>query len=460
MQQKRHTASTNPQVIWHPFTQMKEWEGESHTVIVEGKGVYLKDREGKQYLDGSSSIWVNLHGHRKKEIDAALIAQIKKISHSTLLGLSNLPAETFAKQLIKIAPDGLTKLFYSDNGSTAVEVALKIAFGFWKHQGLPKKRKFISFENAYHGDTIGAVSVGGIPLFHEVYRPLLFDTIKVPAPYCYRCPLHLTYPKCEMACVNEVEKVIAVHHHEVAGLVIEPKVYAAAGMITAPAGYLKKIRALCTKYNILMVADEVAVGFGRTGKMFACEHEKVSPDMMALSKGITGGYMPLAATLTTQKIYDAFLGDYDEFKTFFHGHSYTGNPLGCAAAIANLEIFEKEGVLKKLQSKILFMKKKIAPWKRWCHVGEIRQSGMMVGIELVMNKKDKMAYPWNFRIGKKICDEAKKNGVLLRPLGNIIVLMPPLSITENEIEKLTQVVGVAIRQVTGVNSPPLDAEAL
>jgi len=429
---------------------MQEWAQESPTIIVEGVGVFLKDLYGKIYLDGSSSIWVNLHGHRKKQIDDALIAQIKKLSHSTLLGLTNLPAIELAEKLVKIAPAGLTKVFYSDNGSTAVEVALKIAFGYFKHQGTPEKRKFITFSDAYHGDTLGSVSLGGMPLFHDFYKPLLFETIKVPAPYCYRCPLALTYPSCKMACVDEVEKILSAHHHEVAGLIVEPKVQAAAGMITAPMGHLKKIRELCTRYNILMIADEVAVGFGRTGKMFACEQEGVSPDMMVLSKGITGGYMPLAATLTTQTIYDAFLGDYSEFKTFFHGHSYTGNPLGCAAAIANLEIFEKEAVLKKLKPKIALFKEKLASWKRWKHVGEIRQEGMMIGIELVTNKKTKTPYPLTLRVGKKICDEAKKNGVLLRPLGNVIVLMPPLSISIREIKKLLLVVGAAVKRITSM----------
>ncbi|MBI3359215.1 MAG: aminotransferase class III-fold pyridoxal phosphate-dependent enzyme, partial [Nitrospirae bacterium] len=287
------------QFIWHPFTQMQEWEKESPTIIVEGNGVFLKDLHGKIYLDGSSSIWVNLHGHRKKQIDDALIAQIQKLSHSTLLGLSNLPAIQLAEKLVKIAPSGLTKVFYSDNGSTAVEAALKIAFGYFQHRGTPKKRKFITFSNAYHGDTIGSVSLGGIPLFHDFYKPLLFERFVAPAPYCYRCPLGLTYPSCQMACVDEVEKTLSTHHHEVAALVIEPRVQAAAGMITAPMGHLKKIRELCTRYNVLMIADEVAVGFGRTGKMFACEHEGVSPDIMALAKGITGGFLPLAATLTT-----------------------------------------------------------------------------------------------------------------------------------------------------------------
>jgi adenosylmethionine-8-amino-7-oxononanoate transaminase len=439
-------AGKDHQYIWHPFTQMKEWVRTDPTIIVEGKGDTLTDIDGKTYLDGSSSIWVNLHGHRKKQIDQAIIAQINKLAHSTLLGLSNIPAISLAEKLIRIAPAGLTKLFYSDNGSTAVEIALKMAFGFWKHRGQPQKKKFITFSSAYHGDTLGAVSLGGMDLFHEFYRPLLFDTIKVPAPYCYRCPINLAYPSCQMACIDEAEKVMAAHHHEVAGLVIEPIIQAAAGMIAAPNGYLKKIRALCTKYNILMIADEVATGFGRTGKMFACEHEKVSPDLMALAKGITGGYLPLAATLTTQAIYDAFLGDYAEFKTFFHGHSYTGNPLGCAAGIANLEVFEKGAVLKKLKPKMLFFKKELHRIARWEYVGEVRQAGMMVGIELVADKKNKTPFPLMLRVGHLVCEEAKNNGVLLRPLGNVIVLMPPLSLSLRHLKKLMSVVEGAIKE--------------
>ncbi len=443
-------AHQDQQFIWHPFTQMKEWEQTPPTIIAEGKGSYLKDIYGKRYLDGSSSIWVNLHGHRKKTIDDALIAQIGKLSHSTLLGLSNLPSIELAEKLIALAPKGLTKLFYSDNGSTAVEVALKLAFGFWKHQGQPEKKRFIAFSSAYHGDTIGSVSLGGIDLFHQFYRPLLFETIPVPNPYCYRCPLSLTYPTCKMACVDEVEKIIAAHHHEVAGLIIEPMVQAAGGMITAPAGHLKKIRELCTRYNILLIVDEVATGFGRTGKMFASEHDGISPDLMAISKGITGGYLPLAATLTTQAIYDAFLGDFSEFKTFFHGHSYTGNPLGCAAGIANLKVFEKENTLKKIQPKIQFLKNARARFRRWKHVGSIRQIGMMVGIELVQDKKTKTAYPLKRRMGHWICEEAKKNGLLLRPIGNVIVIMPPLSISLRELQKLIRILGEAIKKITSL----------
>jgi len=437
------------QYIWHPFTQMKEWEETDPTIIVEGKGVFLKDIQGKRYIDGTSSIWVNLHGHQNKRIDRAIIAQMGKLSHATLLGLSHQPAIQLAEKLVQKAPKGLKKVFYSDNGSTAVEVALKMAFGFFQHKGTPQKRKFISFTSAYHGDTIGSVSLGGIDLFRQFYRPLLFETINAPAPYCYRCPLGLTYPTCKMACVDEVEKIMEAHHHDVAGLVIEPVVLAAAGIITAPDGYLKKIRALCTQYNILLIADEVAVGFGRTGKLFACEHDKVSPDIMAVAKGITGGYLPLAATLTTQAIYDAFLGDYSEFKTFFHGHSYTGNPLGCVAGIANLEIFEKEETLKKIQPKIRFLKEALRGIARWKHVGEVRQAGMMIGIELVADRVNHAPYPLPLRIGHKVCEEAKKNGVLLRPLGNVIPLVPPLSISLRDLKKLVWVVGEAIKKVTG-----------
>ncbi len=444
---------------------MKEWEKETPTIIEKGDGVTLTDIEGKQYLDGTSSLWVNIHGHRNPLINRALIEQIEKISHSTLLGLANLPSIELAKKLIEISPKGksfsgptkLSKVFYSDNGSTAVEIAIKIAFCFWKNQGkrLTKKEKFVSFVNAYHGDTIGSVSLGGIDLFHHTYQSLLFETIKVPAPTCYRCPISLEYPSCNMVCVDEVEKALKQQSHTIAGLIIEPLIQAAAGMLTAPPGYLKKIRALCTKYDILMIADEVATGFGRTGKMFACEHEGVIPDIMALSKGITGGYLPLAATLTTQTIYDAFLGEYSEFKAFFHGHSYTGNPLGCAAAIANLTVFEQDKTLEKLQKKIQFAEKHIKSWKRWRHVGEIRQAGFMIAIELVSDKKKKTPYPMTQRIGGLVCKEAKSRGLLLRPLGNVVVLMPPLSISMSDLERMLGIVGASIKKVTSRRLPEI-----
>jgi len=441
--------------IWHPFTQMKEWETEPPTIIVKGDGVRLTDITGQSYLDGTSSLWVNIHGHGHPDINQALIDQIHNISHSTLLGLANLPSIVLAERLLEIAPvsddapQKLSKVFYSDNGSTAVEIALKMAFVFWRYQEKKpgKKKKFVSFSNAYHGDTIGSVSMGGIDLFHQTYKALLFETIQAPAPTCYRCPIGLEYPSCALACVDEVEKILQAHNEELAGLIIEPLIQAAAGMLTAPPGYLKKIRALCTQYEVLMIADEVATGFGRTGLMFACEHEGVVPDLMALSKGITGGYLPLAVTLTTQKIYDAFLGEYAEFKTFFHGHSYTGNPLGCAAAIANLDIFEKEQTLERLQKKIQFTAKYIAPWKKWAHVGEIRQVGFMIAIELVADKKNKTPYPIEQRIGTLVCREAQSRGLMLRPLVNVIVLMPPLSISMGDLEEMLSITGASIQKV-------------
>jgi adenosylmethionine-8-amino-7-oxononanoate aminotransferase len=432
--------------IWHPFTQMKEWENESPLIIREGAGPYLVDIQGNRYLDGISSIWVNLHGHRNKRIDRALISQLGKIAHTTLLGLSNIPAIKLAKKLAKAAPKGLVKVFYSDNGSTAVEVALKMAFQYWQLKSRPQKQKFVSFINAYHGDTVGSTSVGGIDLFHKRFEPLLFETVRVPYPYCYRCHLNLTYPSCGMACVEEVETLVKNRHDELAGVVIEPQVQAASGIVVSPPGYLARIRKVCSDYNVLMIADEVATGFGRTGKMFACEHENVAPDFMALAKGITGGYLPLAATLTTRSIYDAFLGDYSEFKTFFYGHSYTGNPLGCAAALANLEIFEKEKTMTKVQDKVRLLSKSLEILKEHEHVGEVRQCGMMIGIELVMDKSTKQPYPLVEKKGIRVALAARKHGMLIRPLGNVVVLMPPLSTPNPILAKMVRIVHQSIRE--------------
>ena len=435
------------QYLWHPFTQMKEWEKESPLIIQSGKGPFLIDVHGRRYLDGVSSLWVNLHGHRRKEIDRALISQIRKIAHTTLLGLSNIPAIELASKLLEIAPKGLARVFYSDNGSTAVEVALKMAFQYWQLKSRPKKRKFVSFINAYHGDTLGSVSVGGIDLFHRRFEPLLFETVRVPYPYCYRCHLSLSYPSCGVACLQEVETLIKTRHEELAAVIIEPRVQAAAGMVISPPGYLQKIRKLCNEYQVLMIADEVATGFGRTGKMFACDHEEVVPDLMALAKGITGGYLPLAATLTTQSIYEAFLGNYPEFKTFFHGHSYTGNPLACAAALANLGIFEKEKTLNKIQSKIRRLSLALRSLDQLDHVGDIRQCGMMVGVELVKDKMSREPYPLTENKGTLVAMEARNRGMLIRPLGNVVVLMPPLSTPHSVLARMVQILHGSIRKV-------------
>lgn len=436
--------------LWHPFTQMKEYACSEPLIIERGKGSYLYDIEGRRYLDGVSSLWVLVHGHRKHEIDRAMINQIRKISHSTLLGLSHRPAIELAEKLISIAPAGLTKVFYSDNGSTAVEIALKIAFQYWQQlsPASRKKQRFLSLENAYHGDTIGSVSVGGINLFHSIYKPLLFKTIKSPSPYCYRCSFKLVYPGCGMACLERFVRIVKKHHHQLAACIMEPLVQGAAGMIVFPEGFLREARAVCSRYDVLFIADEVAVGFGRTGRMFACEHERVRPDLMALAKGITGGTLPLAATLATKGIYEAFLGKPEECKTFYHGHTYTGNPVACAAALASLELFEREDVIARLQPKIALLRRRLEKFWNLAHVGDIRQKGFMVGIELVADRKTKAPYPPAARIGHRVILAARERGVVIRPLGDVIVLMPPLSISERELNMLLDVVYDSIREVT------------
>ena len=436
--------------LWHPFTQMQEWETEPPLIIERGQGPYLFDSEGRRYLDGVSSIWVNVHGHRHPALDRALTAQLGKIAHSTLLGLSNPPAIELARALVRIAPRGLTRVFYSDNGSTAVEVALKMAVQYWQQRqpAVQTKTKFVRLRLAYHGDTLGAVSVGNIELFHGRFAPLLFPTLEVDAPYCYRCPLRLTYPACQLACVEPLETVLRERHNEIAGVILEPLVQAAAGMIVAPPDYLTRVRKLCTTYGVLLIADEVATGFGRTGRMFACQHEGITPDLMAVSKGLTGGYMPLAATLTTEEIYRAFLGRFEDWRTFFHGHSYTGNPLGCAVALANIRLFTHTRMLAKLKRKIAALEILLAPLGTLDHVGDIRQIGMMVGIELVRDRATRTPYPPTARIGHHVAMEARRQGLLLRPLGHVMVLVPPLSTPTKELAAMVDILGRAIRAVT------------
>ena len=436
--------------IWHPFTQMQDYVKEKPLIIESGSGCILKDTYGNEYIDGISSLWTNVHGHRKEKLDTAIKKQLDMIAHSTLLGLSNIPAIECAKKLIEIAPEGLSRVFYSDSGSTAVEIALKIAFQYHQQadSGDPNKTKFISLVNAYHGDTIGSVSVGGIDLFHATYKSLLFPSIHVESPYCYQCPFGKSEDSCDFECLKNTEEIMKTHCHEVAAFVIEPLVQGAAGMLVQPPGYLKRIRELCTKYNIIMIADEVAVGFGRTGKMFACEHEEIAPDIMAIAKGISGGYLPLAATLTSEEIYEGFLGEYEELKTFFHGHTYTGNPLACAVSLANMKVFEEEQTLQDLQKKIEYLTNSLRSFISLKHVGEVRQRGFMVGIELVADKKSKEPYPPKEKIGHRVIMEARKHGVIIRPLGDVIILMPPLGISIDELEKLCEAVYKSIQAVT------------
>lgn len=434
--------------VWHPFTQMRDWAKEDPLIIERGEGSYLVDTEGRRYLDGVSSLWVSVHGHRVKEIDRAIKKQLRKIAHSTLLGLGNVPSIELAEKLVKIAPKGLKKVFYSDNGSTAVEIALKMSFQYWEEtRGDSKKRMFISFTGAYHGDTFGSMSVGEIDIFVKKYRPLLFETLRAPYPYCYRCPLDKSYPDCKTACLNEFEKVLKKHAKETAACIIEPLVQGAAGMVTSPPGFLKEVRRLTKKYDVHLIADEVATGFGRTGEMFACDAEAVSPDFLCLAKGLTGGYMPLAATLTTDKVYRAFLGSYDEFKAFFHGHTYTGNPLGCAAAFANIDLFKRisaAGLKKRME---LFAGL-IEGLNGLDHVGDARCRGFMAGVELVEDKAKKKPFPSKRRIGHKVCMEAREGGVIIRNIGDTIILMPPLSIKEAELKRMMRVVHDSIRLST------------
>ena len=434
--------------VWHPFTQMQEWQRDEQIIIERGEGCWLIDTDGNRYLDGVASMWTNVHGHCRRELNDALKEQVDRLEHSTLLGLASEQSIILAARLAEITPVGLDRFFYSDNGSTAMEVAVKMAYQYQVHAGRPERSRFITFRHAYHGDTLGAVSVGGIGIYHTTFKPLMFETLQAPAPYCYRCELGCSRESCNMNCIDAVEELMERNAGLVAGLVIEPLVQGAGGMIVQPAGFLKRVRDLCDRYDILMIADEVATGFGRTGEMFACQHEGVVPDIMAISKGIAAGYLPLAATVTTDKVYSAFLGSYAELKTFFHGHTFTGNPLACAVALKSLQLFQQDNLLAQLQPKIARLKQRLADFKSMPHVGDVRQCGLAAGIELVANRETGTPYPWEDKVGITVCLEARKRGVFSRPLGNTIVIFPPLVISDSELDLLLNVLQDSIRVVT------------
>jgi adenosylmethionine-8-amino-7-oxononanoate aminotransferase len=437
------------QYVWHPFTQMKEYTEADTLVIERGDGCYLIDTEGRKYIDGVSSLWVLVHGHGKKELIEAIDRQSKLLCHSTLLGLANVPSVILAKKLIDIVPPGLSRVFYSDNGSTSVEIALKMAYQYWQQRGEKKRKRFISFTNGYHGDTIGAVSVGGIDLFHKVYGPLLFRTLKAPSPYCYRCPLRLQRDDCGMACTGEFEKLVERYGDQCCAVIIEPLVQGAAGMIVQPEGFLSSIWKIAKKHGLPFIADEVATGLGRTGRMFACNEEEVLPDFLCVAKGITGGYLSLAATVTNEEIFNGFLGKFDEFKTFFHGHTYTGNPLACAVAAENIDLFQKDRLLERVRDHAALLTGYLKKFQGLPHVGEVRQKGFMVGIELVKNRKTKRPYPAGEKVGQRVCREARQRNVIIRPLGDVIVLMPPLGIEPALLEELVQATYESVKAVTG-----------
>jgi adenosylmethionine---8-amino-7-oxononanoate aminotransferase len=432
--------------VWHPFTQMQEWPADEPLVIERAEGNYLIDDLGRRYLDGVSSLWCNVHGHRKKELDDAIRAQLDRVAHTTLLGLASVPSIELAAELVRLAPAGLTRVFFSDSGSTAVEVALKMAYQCWRQRGRPEKARFVALQEAYHGDTVGSVSVGGMELFHGTFRGLLFAAERIPTPYSYRW----TGPgDCGAACLAAAEQLFTEKGHQLAALVVEPLVQGAAGMLTQPPGFLRRLAELCRQHEVLLICDEVATGFGRTGTLFAVEQERVRPDFLCLAKGLSGGYLPLAATLTTEWVHQAFLGDVASQRTFFHGHTFTGNPLACAVALASLRLFETEHVLERLQRTLAALAPKLARVAELPHVGEVRQRGAMVGIELVQDRRTKASYPAAERIGHRVCLAARRHGVLLRPLGPVVVLMPPLSLTEEEAALLGDAVYAAISEVTG-----------
>ena len=445
--EQRRLTELDRRHLWHPFTQHALWNQVDPLIIVGGEAEFLIDADGRRYIDGHSSLWCNLHGHRRPEIDAAIRAQLDRIGHSTQLGLASPPAIELAARLVEIAPRGLNRVFYSDDGSTSVEVACKMAFAYWHHRGEPRRDRFIALRNAYHGDTLGAVSVGGIDLFHRTYAPLLFKTEFAPSPYCYRCPLQQKPETCGIACADEIGRLLEAHRGQVAAVIVEPLIQAAGGMLTAPPGHLAQVRKLCDEYKTLLIADEVATGFGRTGRMFACEHEQTAPDLLCLSKGLSGGYLPLAATLTTDDIYDAFLGPIDAGVTFYHGHTFTGNPLGCAAALASLDIFTREGVLEQLPPKIERIAAHLARLAQRSHVGSVRQCGMIAAVELVRDVETGEAYEYGLQVGAQVCARARRYGVILRPLADTIVIMPPLCISADSLEHLMSTIARCIDEV-------------
>jgi len=414
--------------LWHPFTQQQGWVEEDPLIVDRAEGTDLIDVHGRRYIDGVSSLWCNVHGHGHPRIDAAVRDQLGRVAHSTMLGLSHRPGIELAQQLVELAPPGLTRVFYSDSGSTATEIALKMAFQYAQQRGETRRTKFVSLRMGYHGDTIGSVSVGGIDLFHSLYRPLLFDTLHA-----------------EPGDAADMERLLFEHEDEVAAVIMEPLVQGAAGMLVHPEGYLRAVRELCDRHGVLLILDEVATGFGRTGRMFACEHEAVAPDLLCLAKGMTGGYVPLAATLATERIYEGFLGEHEEFRTFFHGHTYTGNPLACAAAIATLDVFAEERTMERLQRKIELLAELLDPLAAHPLVREVRRCGFMVGIELE-------EHPLPVRIGHRVTLEARRRGAVIRPLGDVVVLMPPLAISREDLGRLVAITADAIDAATAADA--------
>ncbi|HUA33370.1 MAG TPA: adenosylmethionine--8-amino-7-oxononanoate transaminase [Candidatus Binataceae bacterium] len=441
--------STDHRFLWHPFTQMRTWMSQDPLVIERGDGNYLIDVEGRRYLDGVSSLWCNVHGHRKAELDRALKEQVDRIAHSTMLGLSNVPAIELARELIAIAPDGLSRVFYSDSGAEAVEVAIRMATQYWQLNGESQRTKFLTLTESYHGDTVGSVSLGYSEAFHRHVKPLLFPALKVDPPHAFRFYRGMDSAAATAAALEAAREAIMAHRDELAALVIEPLMQGAAGMWAHSAQYLREITAMAREAGALVICDEVATGFGRTGAMFASQLAGVTPDLLCLGKGITGGYLPLAATLATERIFEAFLGEPQEYRAFYYGHTYTGNPLGAAVALASLKVFRDEAVIASIQPRIAQLEAGLDKmFASLAHAADIRRWGLMTGIELMQDRDRGIPFPAANLTGVRVIKEARRHGVIIRPLGDVIILMPPLSIREDELNTLIEVTCNAVVDVT------------
>ncbi len=445
-------------VLWHPCTQMKDHEQLPLIPIRRGEGVWLEDFDGKRYLDAVSSWWVNVFGHANPRINQRIKDQLDQLEHVMLAGFSHQPVVELSERLVNITPAGLDRVFYTDNGSTGIEVALKMSFHYWRNSGRPGKQRFVTLTNSYHGETVAAMSVGDVALFTDTYKPLLLDTFKVPSPDCYLRPDGVSWEEHSRTMFAHMEQTLAEHHDDIAAVIVEPLIQGAGGMRMYHPIYLKLLREACDRYEVHLIHDEIAVGFGRTGTMFACEQAGITPDFLCLSKALTGGYLPMAAVLTTDKLYQAFYDDYSTLRAFLHSHTYTGNPLACAAALATLDIFEQDNILEANKVLAARMAKATAHLSNHPNVAEVRQTGMAVAIEMVQHKASKTPYPWQERRGLKVYQHALQRGALLRPLGSVVYFLPPYTITEEQIDFLAEVategIDIATRAAVSVALAP------
>ncbi|KRW72693.1 adenosylmethionine--8-amino-7-oxononanoate transaminase [Stutzerimonas nitrititolerans] len=426
-------------VLWHPCTQMKDHEQLPLIPIRRGEGVWLEDFDGKRYIDAVSSWWVNVFGHSNPRINQRIKDQLDQLEHVMLAGFSHQPVVELSERLVALTPPGLERVFYTDNGSTGIEVALKMSFHYWRNSGQPAKQRFVTLTNSYHGETVAAMSVGDVALFTDTYKPLLLDTFKVPSPDCYLRPEGMSWEEHSRNMFAHMERTLAEHHREIAAVIVEPLIQGAGGMRMYHPVYLKLLREACDRHDVHLIHDEIAVGFGRTGTMFACEQAGITPDFLCLSKALTGGYLPMAAVLTTDKLYQAFYDDYSTLRAFLHSHTYTGNPLACAAALATLDIFEQDNVIEANKALAARMATATAHLVDHPHVAEVRQTGMALAIEMVADKARKTPYPWQERRGLKVYEHALQRGALLRPLGSVVYFLPPYTITEEQIDLLAQI---------------------